>query len=408
MNNQKIGNFIKLLRKEKGLSQNDLSEILHITRQAISNWETGKTAPDPELLIELSNFFQVPINAILLGEKDVTEEQVEKVTIDLLNDNKKKTSKLKRQLIIFNSIILILVFSFLAYYFISTYNSIKIYRIAAITKNFYIQDGLMIHTKNRTYIKIGYIEKRNKEDNINQLKIFLKFKNGKQKLVHTTNDPGADVIEVLKGKDINIKELRNMIYLQITFNENEKESIKLEFTEIFKNDLNNYSKMESNKRIKPVLNEKTETDKDEKNENQEIETVNQEVIFEQEQKLEISVPEINNAEEIKEEKESIDFNQVINILKEKGTNEFGVYKIEFVDNNQIISIRLESDRIMVETILNNSIMAFMILLNSQDNFYFEKYVNYELTENKYIYMSEESSEKEEFIKILDLLIKNYS
>ena len=46
----KVNTMIKLLRAEKGITQEQLAEQLHVTRQAVSSWETGKTQPDIETL----------------------------------------------------------------------------------------------------------------------------------------------------------------------------------------------------------------------------------------------------------------------------------------------------------------------------------------------------------------------
>lgn len=43
-----LGNNIQTLRKKKGLSQEKLAEKINVTRQTISNWELGETAPNPE------------------------------------------------------------------------------------------------------------------------------------------------------------------------------------------------------------------------------------------------------------------------------------------------------------------------------------------------------------------------
>lgn len=53
------------LRTKKGLSQEELAEQLHVTRQAVSRWETGETVPNTETLKLLSRFFDVSINALL-------------------------------------------------------------------------------------------------------------------------------------------------------------------------------------------------------------------------------------------------------------------------------------------------------------------------------------------------------
>ena len=69
MNQEKIGNFILNLRKEKNLSQYQLAEMIPISREAVSKWERGKRCPDPQSLIKLSEIFNVTINELLYGER---------------------------------------------------------------------------------------------------------------------------------------------------------------------------------------------------------------------------------------------------------------------------------------------------------------------------------------------------
>lgn len=56
---------LKLLRQEKKVSQNDLSNLLNITPQAISKWEQGQSQPDNNFLIILANYFNVSIDYLL-------------------------------------------------------------------------------------------------------------------------------------------------------------------------------------------------------------------------------------------------------------------------------------------------------------------------------------------------------
>lgn len=64
MKTQKI---LQQLRTSRGLSQDALAEKLHVTRQAVSRWETGATLPGIDTLRQLSDFFGVSIHT-LLGE----------------------------------------------------------------------------------------------------------------------------------------------------------------------------------------------------------------------------------------------------------------------------------------------------------------------------------------------------
>lgn len=75
----KISKNIKKLRSEHGFTQDRLAEELHVTRQAISSWETGRTQPDSQMLINLSEIFSVPIEMLIYGEKrNTTVEEGEK------------------------------------------------------------------------------------------------------------------------------------------------------------------------------------------------------------------------------------------------------------------------------------------------------------------------------------------
>ena len=69
MNQAKMGNFIKELRKEKELTQEQLAEIFHVARRTVSRWETGSNMPDMDILIEMSDFFEVDLREILDGER---------------------------------------------------------------------------------------------------------------------------------------------------------------------------------------------------------------------------------------------------------------------------------------------------------------------------------------------------
>ena len=57
------------LRKNKGLTQEELSDILYVSRTAISKWESGRGYPNIDSLKEISKFFEVSIDDLLSGEK---------------------------------------------------------------------------------------------------------------------------------------------------------------------------------------------------------------------------------------------------------------------------------------------------------------------------------------------------
>lgn len=71
-----IGESIKNLRTQNNMSQELLAEYLNISRQAISNWENGKSQPDAETLMRLASIFNVTVDDIL--EKQLNTERISK------------------------------------------------------------------------------------------------------------------------------------------------------------------------------------------------------------------------------------------------------------------------------------------------------------------------------------------
>ena len=69
MDQQKIGRFLKALRREKGLTQEALAERLGVTGRSVSRWENASSLPELSLLMELADFYGVELREILDGER---------------------------------------------------------------------------------------------------------------------------------------------------------------------------------------------------------------------------------------------------------------------------------------------------------------------------------------------------
>ena len=98
MNQQKMGAFLKRLRNENNLTQEQLAEKFNTTRRSVSRWETGYNLPDIDILIEMSDFYDVDLREILDGERknekmdQETKETVIKVA-EYSNTQKEKLAK---------------------------------------------------------------------------------------------------------------------------------------------------------------------------------------------------------------------------------------------------------------------------------------------------------------------------
>ena len=60
-----IGDNIRALRRERGMSQEQLAVGLHVVRQTISKWEKGLSVPDADMLVQLAALLQVPVSQLL-------------------------------------------------------------------------------------------------------------------------------------------------------------------------------------------------------------------------------------------------------------------------------------------------------------------------------------------------------
>ena len=96
MNQVKIGKFIAGCRKQKGLTQMQLSDKLGITDKAISKWERGIAMPDTSIMLELCDILGISVNELLCGEKinmENNEQKNEQLLLDMAKEleHKNKT-----------------------------------------------------------------------------------------------------------------------------------------------------------------------------------------------------------------------------------------------------------------------------------------------------------------------------
>ena len=69
MDQKKTGSFLRELRKEHGITQEQFAEKLGVSARTISRWETGSNMPDLDLLMEISDLYEVDLREMLNGER---------------------------------------------------------------------------------------------------------------------------------------------------------------------------------------------------------------------------------------------------------------------------------------------------------------------------------------------------
>ena len=123
MNQQKIGEFLKHLRKDKGLTQEQLAEEFGVSSRSVSRWENGNTMPDISIIIELADFYDVDIREIICGERK--SENMDKelkdtlVTVaDYANNENGKIMQSAVNMTIITSVIFAIVTPIIFYFYI--------------------------------------------------------------------------------------------------------------------------------------------------------------------------------------------------------------------------------------------------------------------------------------------------
>ena len=74
-----IGNQILNIRKEQQLTQEEFGRLFHVTRQTVSNWENEKSYPDLQILVDMSNQFEISLDTLLKDSKMVKAIDKERI-----------------------------------------------------------------------------------------------------------------------------------------------------------------------------------------------------------------------------------------------------------------------------------------------------------------------------------------
>lgn len=142
---EKIGAFLKELREEKNLTQEQLAKKIHVTNKAISNWETGRTSPDLETMITLAKLYDVTVDELYNGtrrdEKDIIFKR-----------------KVKKICIRIGISIFAILFLLLLTYFILTINSVKFYVLDIDDDSINATGSYYIVNKDKSILHLNKLE----------------------------------------------------------------------------------------------------------------------------------------------------------------------------------------------------------------------------------------------------------
>lgn len=200
MEENNFSTFIKELRMEKGLSQEELAKALYVHRTTVNKWENDNVIPLNDKLLLIADYFDISVDELLNGKRsDInTASSTRNNTIVELIKSKTRSQKLHIYSVL---VILILILCFLAYYFISNYNSVKVYILYGENENIRTRDGLLFFSKDKVYFRPGnFYDANDNLVNVDLIRLYYFDVNGDEVILLTGSDKEL-YVEIEKSKE---------------------------------------------------------------------------------------------------------------------------------------------------------------------------------------------------------------
>ena len=83
-----IGNQILNIRKDNQLTQEEFGKLFHVTRQTVSNWENGKSYPDLQILVSMSNQFDISLDTLLKKDSKMVQSMDKERAMGIIKHEK--------------------------------------------------------------------------------------------------------------------------------------------------------------------------------------------------------------------------------------------------------------------------------------------------------------------------------
>ncbi|MGN1379401.1 MAG: multiprotein-bridging factor 1 family protein [Bacilli bacterium] len=231
---EKVGSFIAILRKEKGMTQEELANYLMVSDKAVSKWEGGKNLPDIECQRKICKLFNISMEELHSGERNVKERA--------------KNKKIHKQNKTFKILLLSLIpiFVFLFSYFIINFRAIKLYYSKDIRNNdndTVFVDLMILNNNKKTLIALSNVSLVDYEIQATDFTTLNIYSNNIK--IYTTNEIRNEIL-FFKNKKLDLNNIKIEIIITTIDDEIKKYSSKLDLHEIsfyknetYTNDSNN-------------------------------------------------------------------------------------------------------------------------------------------------------------------------
>ena len=235
MDTSKFSKFIKELRLERGLSQEQLAEKLFVHRTTVNKWENEDIIPLNDKLISIANFFDVSIDELLNGkrnERNIDTTPTNNTLVTLIRSK----SRSKKVIIFLVGGLLIVLVAFLLYYFVSTYNSVKVYMIYGENDSIRTRDGLLVMNKEKVYFRPGnFYDNKDNLISVDIIRLYYYDDNDNEVILFTGSSHEL-LMELEQSQEtfMNLLSKNKELYLDACYNKS-CAKIKMNYFNDFKN-----------------------------------------------------------------------------------------------------------------------------------------------------------------------------
>lgn len=338
---EKTGAFIKLLRVSHNLTQEELGDMIYVTRKAVSKWENGICYPSIDLIPRIADLFGVSLEEILAGEFNCDEES-DLSTFDYVV----KVFRNKHIKVTIKSIIILIIFCLLIFFF-ENYNATKIYDVYYEDADTYVKNGIIISTRSKQYFNFGNIiieNKDKKKDSLVKCRLYLKMDNQEKTLATYSMNSGSYYTGI-DYKELDAADISNNLdnlWLSISYIDNrglnEKKKIHLKTKLRYKsNDFIQFKSAHNNIiDFNHLLNKQSG-----------LKPINLQYDFKSRTAIDISyIYNMSEADRI------LEFNKKVNGLEVQYSNNI----LGINDDKYILEINLESSTYLIKQKINSNII----------------------------------------------------
>lgn len=188
-----FGNIIVNARKNMKISQNELAEKIHVTRQAISRWENNISFPDKETLPILSNVLNIDIYLLKKYYKRTNDNIEELNKILTIETDEIRKKYVKTPILV---LIIVVLFSLITLFSIASINKFFVYKLSLDSEYYDINGSFLIISNVKNYLQLGTLkEKKKNNELIYRIRIFSKKDNKETTIVDLNYEDNMNFYE---------------------------------------------------------------------------------------------------------------------------------------------------------------------------------------------------------------------